>query len=289
MFAPPPETKHNFLSLGAGVQSSCLALMAAKGEVGPMPDAAIFADTQAEPASVYEWLDWLEKQLPFPVVRVVHGDLEADALEIKTSSDNKKYMKVDIPFFLRNLQGEKSMMRNRGCTRDYKVIPVDKAVGRLTGRKRGSREVAANVWVGISLDEVIRMKPSRRAWIRNVWPLIDKRMSRHDCLRWMENNGYPLPPRSACYFCPYHSNKEWKRLRDDEPGEFAKAIAFDRRLREQKKLVMEDPNRSATRVIEKTPFLHSSCVPLSEVDFDDDLDRGQESLFGNECEGMCGV
>ena len=47
IFDPPPATKHNFLSLGAGVQSSTLALMAAKGEIGPMPDAAIFADTQA--------------------------------------------------------------------------------------------------------------------------------------------------------------------------------------------------------------------------------------------------
>ena len=40
------------LSLGAGVQSSTLALMAAAGEVTPMPTAAIFADTQAEPARV---------------------------------------------------------------------------------------------------------------------------------------------------------------------------------------------------------------------------------------------
>jgi 3'-phosphoadenosine 5'-phosphosulfate sulfotransferase (PAPS reductase)/FAD synthetase len=59
-----------YLSLGAGVQSSTLALMAARGEIGPMPKAAIFADTQAEPESVYRWLDWLEKQLPFPVHRV---------------------------------------------------------------------------------------------------------------------------------------------------------------------------------------------------------------------------
>ncbi len=65
-FKPSIETKYNFLSLGAGVQSSCVALMAANNEITPMPDAAIFADTQAEPSSVYEWLDWLEKQLPFP-------------------------------------------------------------------------------------------------------------------------------------------------------------------------------------------------------------------------------
>lgn len=58
------------ISLGAGVQSSVMALMAAKGQIKPMPDCAIFADTQAEPDHVYEWLDWLETQLPFPVYRV---------------------------------------------------------------------------------------------------------------------------------------------------------------------------------------------------------------------------
>lgn len=57
------ETEYNFLSLGAGVQSSTMALMAAKGEITPMPDAAIFADTSAEPQAVYDWLDWLIKQL----------------------------------------------------------------------------------------------------------------------------------------------------------------------------------------------------------------------------------
>ena len=40
--------KH-IISLGAGVQSSTMALMAAHGEIGPMPDCAIFADTGAEP------------------------------------------------------------------------------------------------------------------------------------------------------------------------------------------------------------------------------------------------
>jgi len=65
----------NVISLGAGVQSSTIALMAAHGEIAPMPDAAIFADTQAEPVSVYRWLDWLETQLQFPVHRVTAGNL----------------------------------------------------------------------------------------------------------------------------------------------------------------------------------------------------------------------
>ena len=67
------------------MQSSTLALMAAAGEITPMPKCAIFADTQAEPASVYRWLDWLEKQLPFPVHRVTKGNLEADALKMRTT------------------------------------------------------------------------------------------------------------------------------------------------------------------------------------------------------------
>ena len=55
-------------SLGAGVQSSTLVLMAARGELTPMPDAAIFADTGAEPEGVYTWLDELEKEIPFPSI-----------------------------------------------------------------------------------------------------------------------------------------------------------------------------------------------------------------------------
>ena len=47
------------ISLGAGVQSTTMALLAAHGEIQPMPDAAIFADTGWEPAAVYRHLEWL--------------------------------------------------------------------------------------------------------------------------------------------------------------------------------------------------------------------------------------
>lgn len=75
----------HIISLGAGVQSSCMALMAAAGEITPMPVAAIFADTQAEPKSVYVWLDWLEKQLPFPVHRVTAGNLADHSITLRYS------------------------------------------------------------------------------------------------------------------------------------------------------------------------------------------------------------
>ena len=76
------------ISLGAGVQSSVMALMAAKGQITPMPDCAIFADTQSEPDHIYEWLDWLETQLPFPIYRITAGNLRDDL--IASSEDGSK-------------------------------------------------------------------------------------------------------------------------------------------------------------------------------------------------------
>lgn len=75
-YAPSP-IRLRVLSLGAGVQSTTLTLMAAHGIVGPMPDLAIFADTGWEPASVYEHLRWLMSPnvLPFPVHIVSAGNI----------------------------------------------------------------------------------------------------------------------------------------------------------------------------------------------------------------------
>ena len=85
----------NIISLGAGVQSSTMALMAAHGEITPMPDAAIFADTQNEPDSVMRWLDEMEKHLKFPVYRVTKSDLAKDALDYR---DGKSRTGANMPF-----------------------------------------------------------------------------------------------------------------------------------------------------------------------------------------------
>ena len=73
--AQAADIRLRVLSLGAGVQSTTLALMAAHGEIGPMPDCAIFADTGWEPKAVYEHLAWLGSLnvLPFPIHIVSAG------------------------------------------------------------------------------------------------------------------------------------------------------------------------------------------------------------------------
>jgi hypothetical protein len=271
----------NVLSLGAGVQSSTLALMAAHGEVTPMPVAAIFADTQAEPASVYKWLDWLEGQLPFPVYRVTAGNMTAHSLKLRkrVRTVGGPYSQSLIPAHVKNADGTKGIM-GRSCTKNYKLDPLLKKQRELAGIKRGQKTVGVISWIGISLDEVYRMKPSRDRWARNRWPLIELEMNRHDCLRWMESNGYPKPPRSACTYCPFHSDNEWRRLKMDEPEDFAGAVQFERDLQAVKR---QSDNMNGV------PFLHASLLPLDQVDFTTDTERGQGDLFGNECEGLCGV
>ena len=274
----------HIISLGAGVQSSTMALMAAKGEL-PNSDkvkAAIFADTQAEPKSVYTWLDWLEKQLPFPVIRVTAGSLEEQACKVRISKKTgHRYTRHNIPVYSRADDGSQGI-KSRACTFDFKIKPIQSAIKKIAGIKRGQKYVGVVQWIGISLDEVRRMKPSRDAWAKNIWPLIDARMTRHDCIAWMEKNGYPKPPRSACVFCPFHSDTEWRRLKEEEPEEFIRAVQFERNYQ----AVIETVDR-----INTIPHLHQSCIPLDKIDFSTDIERGQGelNLFNNECEGMCGV
>lgn len=103
-FAPDPslaaDIQLRVLSLGAGVQSTTLALMAAHGEIGPMPDCAIFADTGWKPNAIYEHLAWLRTPnvLPFPVHIVSAGNLRADLI---AASRGERW--ASIPAFTRTV------------------------------------------------------------------------------------------------------------------------------------------------------------------------------------------
>lgn len=271
----------HLLSLGAGVQSSTLALMAAHGEVPglPTPAGAIFADTQDEPESVYRWLDWLEAEIarcpfPFPVHRVTAGKLSDKALQIGGT---------DVPVFTLNDSNEQGKVMGRSCTVDYKITPILRFARRLASVPRKhfvDNEIHVVQWIGISLDEIYRMKPSRDWWAENIWPLVDMRMNRNDCKLWMKRKGYPEPPRSSCVFCPFHNNHEWRRLKVDEPEAFQRAVAFEAALQAAK---------ASSDNFNTKPFLHRSCVPLADVDLSTEEDAGQLNLFNNECTGMCGV
>lgn len=265
------------LSLGAGVQSSTLALMIAAGEV-EMVDCAIFADTQAEPAAVYEWLKWLTTQLPFPVHIVTAGNLWASASTVRRTRDGQRtYVSTGIPVY--TTEGLRKGLGKRQCTRSFKIDPIVRKCRELLGLKRVPAKPLGlvDMLMGISTDEASRMKPAVMEWIAARFPLIDAGMSRDDCLRWMADHGYPRPPRSACTFCPFHDDAEWLALTD---AEFADAAAKEIELQAA---------YSETTEMRGTPFFHASRVPLGQAILNAMTEPAQLNFFNNECEGMCGV
>jgi len=261
------------LSLGAGVQSSTLALMIAKGKI-PMVDCAIFADTMGEPKAVYEWLSWLEKQLNYPVYKVSKGNLRKDMID----AIDGKYKFLSVPLYTKNAETGKKGLLFRQCTADYKILPVNKKVRELLGlelnekRKKGTK---VEMLMGISMDEVYRVKVNRLKYITNVYPLIELGMNRNDCLNWIKQNNYPTPPRSACTFCPFHSNFEWRKIKENKE-EWEKVVELD-------SLVRKGTKKNTDEL-----FLHKSCAPIDQVDLTE-KPEDQYNLFNNECEGMCGV
>jgi hypothetical protein len=266
------------LSLGAGVQSTTLALMAAAGEIGPMPDAAIFADTGWEPTAVYAHLAWLQSGvLPFPIQVVTAGNIK-DGILARRRTDGGRY--AAVPWYNLGPDGTTGIGR-RQCSSEYKLDPIMHETRRLLGTTRRGRlpKGAAEVWIGISVDEAARMKPARQQWMTNRWPLIEQNISRTGCLTWMRDHGYPEPPKSSCIGCPFHSDRMWLAMRQDAPQEFADAVAMDAALR-----LGDAPGMQATE------FMHDARIPLADaVEQAAQKKREQPDLFQNECEGICGV
>jgi hypothetical protein len=241
--------------------------MAEHGEI-EKPDYAIFSDTGWEPKHCYDWLDWLEDQLSYPVIRVSNGNLREDLLESLTS--DKRFM--SIPFFVQGGIGR------RQCTTEYKIKPLQRKCRELLGYKKGQRIPVAQVQmlIGISIDEHQRMKPSRERWIVNTYPLIDKYISRNDCISWMRNHGYPEPPKSSCIGCPFHSNQHWREMKKKDKTAWDDAVFIDHQLRAH----------GLSGYMKNLEYMHRSCVPLDQANIGEELSI---DMFNNECEGMCGV
>lgn len=286
---PTGNVVYRALSLGAGVQSSVLALLLSRSDPRlvewgyPKPDAAVFADTGWEPEYVYRHLNWLEEELDYPLIRVSDGSLKTNLKQGRTVSGHRF---VDVPLFTRDENGKKGMLR-RQCTTHYKIKPIYREIRERAGGKRGRRfpkDTHVEMWLGISLDEAARMKPSREAWVEHRWPLVDIGMTRGDCIEWFESE-YPGRhlPRSACVICPYRSDQHWLELKESEPASYEEAVKFDRWLRSSTKTPVR-------KLLDSRPYLHSARRPLASVVAELETDElNGDNHFNNDCDGLCGV
>ena len=285
------------VSLGGGVQSTVLVLMADRGVFGPKPDAAVWADTGWEPPEVSEMVEWLGGQVSFPVVTVRSEVGLRDALAGGVDAGGGRAPR-SVPMFI-----DGGGMTRRWCTAQHKLGPLHREFKRIAGHERRMPEgVMVEVWLGMTVDEIFRVKPSRNKWEVKRWPLIEEGMSRADCLSWWEQNrrpGWPDLARSACVACPYKSDRELLDTALAHPELMADAARVEAAVN------VREAEGGFPAV-----FFHRSRRPLAEVTARlAEADRRQGKMFeagdavkstadggmagngmwGEECEGMCGV
>jgi hypothetical protein len=288
--------EHHFLNLGAGVQSTALYLMSIDGDEPEVPkfDAAIFADTQEEPDEVYRHLEWLESQGGPPIIRTTAGKL-GDALDRgsdangNTRTDGGHY--ISIPAFTLHPVTKQYGTIQRQCTKDFKIVPIEKLIRARCGAGPGRpipKDIIVHQYMGLSFDEpkrVIRVKERFLAKPSNWkvhFPLWEMQFDRGDCKAYLRDRMPYEVPRSACVFCPFKRDDEWRRLKEKDPAGWARAVEVDKVCRTGTGL---DAHR----------FLHRSCQPLDQVDLRPaDEKSGQMNMFSHlrgfqdECEGYCG-
>jgi len=252
-----------YISWGCGLQSTVLVEMVCEGTLNA--DAIFFADTMDEPHWVYETLGYWWLRSPIPIHVVTKGKMSEAIYQKGWAS---------IPAWTLGDDGRAAPLR-RQCTREYKIEVIERAVKRILGYRLGEHcKHKAICLQGISFDEMDRCSLNRKPWITNEWPLVDLGMTRTDCSMFLEERGLPVPKKSSCRYCPYHSDRYWREMKQQHPQEFAEACQVDDKIRDLTSMGVERPC-----------FVHRSLVPLREAYFGED----QKELFGRECSGHCGV
>lgn len=230
------------VSYGGGVQSTALLVLAAQGRI----DYRLFlfsnvGDDSEHPAT----LAYLrEVAMPYAAG---HGIELVELHRIPRRGISQG--KVETLYGRLTREGSRSLpipvrMSNgapgtRSCTADFKIAVVGREL-----KRRGATAVApATVAIGISLDEIERAKPGidpRAPYQDRVYPLLDFGMTRNDCRHIIEDEGLPVPSKSACYFCPLHDDETWRKQKRQEPDLFEKSSALEDLLNERRDSLGKD-------------------------------------------------
>jgi 3'-phosphoadenosine 5'-phosphosulfate sulfotransferase (PAPS reductase)/FAD synthetase len=198
------------VSFGGGVQSTAMAVLAAQGKIEV--DAFVFCDTGFEQSIVFDFLNaytqpMLEKAgIPFYIAKAEQYSSKFADMELPPFFTAIDGIEGRSPAFCSSLW--KKRVFERFCNENFKQKKYD-------------------VLMGFSTDEIhraTRMKPSKK-W-NCVFPLLDLKMRRGDCIALVEREFNVGPPRSSCWMCPNHTQHEWDEVMKSADAE--KVISFDR-------------------------------------------------------------
>lgn len=238
-------------SSGGGTQSAAIAALIVRGDI-PLPDLAVIVDTEREVSSTWEYHDSVIYPALSSVGVHLHRVKKSDFATVDLFSKNGDLL---LPAFTsQNGVGKLPTY----CSNEWKA----RVVQRFAKTKTDAQ--AFDIWLGISTDELRRVKQPIGKW-QNKYPLIDKRMNRGDCIALVKSMGWPTPPRSRCKMCPNQGSEEWQDLHDNHPDDFQYSVELENLLREQ----------------DEDIWLTQSCRPLSEL-------VNSAGMFTGRCDsGFC--
>jgi hypothetical protein len=265
--------------MGWGVQSTTLAFMSALGEL-PKLDYVIHSDTTWEREETYKYA---EEYTPF---------LEQHGIKIITTSDPKTAQAILNPERKHSLytpvftqkegasyKGDRLGKLRRTCTDNWKIQPLKLKLREILA-ELGLKPTdgVIQMWLGISKDEWHRAKNSEVKYIENEFPLLDKKMSRNDCVAWLKAKGFKVPKKFSCSICVFHSEKVWDEMKRENGKDWETAVWFDNEIRDLR------PGYVL--------FLHKSGKPLEQaVNIPEDQGQVQSEMFGEDLleEGGCKI
>lgn len=262
-----------FISYGGGVQSTALIVLATQGKIGNV-DAALMSNVgdDSEHPQTMKYVrevitPWAaERGLPVHELhRTIKKTGERQTLWQRMMDYEGDKLREPIPVY-----GWSGAPMSRSCTADHKI----KVLGEFIKKNCAKEELPAEVLIGISLDEIERANRGRdEKWEKREYPLLDLGMNRIHCANLIESVGLPVPPKSSCFFCPFHSLLTWSELRRDQPELFNQAVRLEDKLNE----------RRANRQM-KPVYLTRKGVPLKEA-----VSEASPELFGEEAfnDGRC--
>ena len=235
-------------STGGGTQSVAIAWLI-KDERLPKPDVIVMADTGNEVSYTWQYTEQYVK----PLLEAMGLELHIAPHDLATVDLYGKNGDLLIPAY--TATGKLPTY----CSSEWKKYVVRRFL-----RNQGVKECIT--WIGISLDEIGRLKPSDVAWQKYHWPLcFDVPMTRAECREYVERKGWPTPPRSRCKRCPHQQDSEWLELQENYPEDFKQAVMEDKTIRAR------DPQQAI--------FLHRSRKPLDQVIFKREPEK-PDGLFG---------
>lgn len=186
-----------FISFSGGVESTAMCVLYGKGA------KAIFADTGAEHAKMYERLNYIESMLK----ELHNGDFEI--IKVKGKVKAKGVFVDSLTDYILKMNYFPSK-RMRFCTGKFKIEPIDNF---LKGKGK------CELMIGLNVEEKdFRVGNYLKGEnIKYTYPLVEDNHNRDYCYELLKNLGLqpdfpPYMERGGCKYCPFKRKKEYRAM-----------------------------------------------------------------------------